>query len=162
VNELFSIEGKRVLVTGGARGVGGGTARYLATQGAQIVTFDIRDELGSQLAKEATEAGPGRITYRHVDILNPDEITAGVEWAVGELGGLDAMITSHGGPLLSAADETPLADWDWMLTVNSRGTGLLCQAVKLYVRGFAMCEPWLPCRFQPEGRQARSRGSSCS
>ncbi len=129
MNELFSIEGKRVLITGGARGIGGGTARYLARQGAQIVTFDVRDEEGSQTAKEATEAGPGRVTYRHVDIQNPDEISESVEWAVKELGGLDAMITSHGGPLLSAAEETPLADWNWQLMVNSRGTGLLCQAV---------------------------------
>jgi len=129
MNELFSIEGKRVLMAGGARGIGGGTARYLARQGALIVTFDIRDELASMVAKEATEEGPGRVTFRHVDILNPDEITAGVEYAVGELGGLDALITCHGGPLLSPAEETSLADWDWQLQVNSRGTGLLCQAV---------------------------------
>src|ERR1044071_6192878 len=125
----FSIEGKRILVTGGARGIGGESARYFAQQGANIVTFDVRDEEGTQLAKEATDAGPGKITYRHMDVSKIDEVGAGIEFAVEELGGVDAVLTSHGGPIFSPAAETPEADWDWQLAVNAKGNGLVCQAV---------------------------------
>jgi 2-hydroxycyclohexanecarboxyl-CoA dehydrogenase len=125
----FSIEGKRILVTGGARGIGGVSARYFAAQGANVVTFDIRDEAGAQLAKEATEAGPGQITYRHMDVAKIDDIHEGIEFGVKELGGVDAILTSHGGPLFSLASETTESDWDWQLAVNAKGTGLICQAV---------------------------------
>lgn len=125
----FSIEGRRILVTGGARGVGGESARYFAQQGANVVTFDVRDDLGAQLAKEATDAGPGKITFRHMDVSKIDEVRDGVEFAVGELGGIDAVLTSHGGPIFSPAEETPEADWDWQLSVNAKGNGLFCQAI---------------------------------
>src|SRR4029078_5565326 len=84
-------EGMRILVTGGARGVGGESARYFAQQGANIVTFDVRDDLGAQLAKEATDAGPGKITFRHMDVSKIDEVRARVEVDVGELVGVEAV-----------------------------------------------------------------------
>jgi 2-hydroxycyclohexanecarboxyl-CoA dehydrogenase len=126
---FFSIEGKRILVTGGARGIGGGSARHFCRQGANVVTFDVRDELGMELAKEATDAGPGQITYRHMDVSKVDEVRAGIEFAVEKLGGVDAVLTSHGGPRFSPAAETPESDWDWQLSVNAKGNGLVCQAV---------------------------------
>src|SRR4029078_1734453 len=69
------------------------------------------------------------ITFRHMDVSKIDEVRAGVEFAVGELGGIDAVLTSHGGPIFSPAEETPEADWDWQLSVNAKGNGLFCQAI---------------------------------
>src|SRR6478752_369099 len=104
----FSIEGKRILVTGTGKpgGMGGVTARYFAKQGAHVVGVDIRDETGMQIAKAATEDGPGRFTYRHMDVTKKDEVEAGVAFAVEELGGLDAVFNIAGHPLFSPADDT--------------------------------------------------------
>ena len=125
----FSIEGKRILVTGGARGVGGESSRYFARQGAHVVTCDIRDEEGTRLAKEATEAGPGTITYRHLDVTNLDEIKAAVEFAVAHLGGLDAVVNSAGLPIMSHAEITPESEWDKQFSINTKGTAFVCQTV---------------------------------
>jgi NAD(P)-dependent dehydrogenase (short-subunit alcohol dehydrogenase family) len=82
-----------------------------------------------ELAREATEAGPGRVVYRHVDMSSTDEIRAGVEFAVAELGGLDAVVNSGGGPIMVRAELTSEADWDTQFAVNSRGAAFVCQAV---------------------------------
>jgi NAD(P)-dependent dehydrogenase (short-subunit alcohol dehydrogenase family) len=125
----FSIAGKKILVTGGAGGVGGGSVRHFAREGAHIVSFDIRDEAGSLLAKEATEAGPGKVTFRHMDASNTIEIREAIDWAADYLGGIDGILTAHGGPIMSYAAETPESDWDWQLMVNAKAVGTICQAV---------------------------------
>jgi NAD(P)-dependent dehydrogenase (short-subunit alcohol dehydrogenase family) len=125
----FSIEGKRILVTGGVGGIGGGSVRHFARQGANIVAFDIRDEEGMLLAKQATEAGPGQVTYRRMDASNTADIREGIEWAVDHLGGIDGILTAHGGPIFTPAAETPESDWDWQLAVNAKAVGTICQAV---------------------------------
>ncbi|WP_280424729.1 SDR family NAD(P)-dependent oxidoreductase [Nocardia carnea] len=124
----ISIEGKKILITGGARGIGGDSTRYLAAEGANIVTFDVRDELGIQLAEEATEAGPGSVTYRHVDVSNLDEIKAGVDFAAEHLGGLDAVFNIAGVAPHSAAEAIPEADWDSVLAINVKGLAYVCAA----------------------------------
>ena len=124
----FSIEGKRILITGGARGIGGESARHFARQGAHVVACDTRDEEGAQLAKEATEAGPGRVTYRHMDVSKVDEIRTGVEFAVGELGGLDAVFNAAEVVRFSRPEETTLAEWNELLETNAKGTAYVCQA----------------------------------
>ncbi|ETD33292.1 SDR family NAD(P)-dependent oxidoreductase [Williamsia sp. D3] len=125
----FSIEGKKILITGGARGIGGESARHFARQGAHVVTLDTRDEEGTQLAKEATEAGPGKVTYRHMDITKVADIRAGVDAAVDELGGLDAVFNAAEVMLLKPAEDTTLDDWNEQLNTNAKGTAYTCQAV---------------------------------
>ncbi|MBT2523369.1 SDR family NAD(P)-dependent oxidoreductase [Arthrobacter sp. ISL-28] len=125
----ITIEGKKILVTGGARGIGGESARYFAAEGASVVTFDVKDDLGERLAKEATALGPGSVTYRHVDVTNIPEIRAGVEFAVQELGGLDAVFNVAGVAPHAPAEAIPEADWDLALAVNVKGLAYVCEAV---------------------------------
>lgn len=125
----FSIEGKRILITGGARGIGGGAASYFARQGAHVVACDIRDEEGAALAEQATATGPGSVTYRHLDVTELDEIRDSVAFAVDTLGGLDAVVNSAGLPIMSHAEVTPEEEWDKQFRINTKGTALVCQTV---------------------------------
>ena len=124
----FSIEGKRILITGDARSIGGLSARHFAQQGAHVVLCDLRDAEGTQLAKESTEAGPGRVTYRRMDVTSVDDIRAGVEFAAGELGGLDAVFNTAEAMILGLPEETSLAEWDEQLETNPKATAYVCQA----------------------------------
>jgi NAD(P)-dependent dehydrogenase (short-subunit alcohol dehydrogenase family) len=81
------------LVTGGAGGFGGATARRLAERGAKVVIADIADERGEALAREL---GNGSV-YVRTDILDEAAIANAVEAAV-KRGPLRATVIVHGGP----------------------------------------------------------------
>ncbi|MDB5724273.1 MAG: 3-hydroxy-2-methylbutyryl-CoA dehydrogenase [Novosphingobium sp.] len=82
-----------VIITGGAGGFGGATARRLAALGAKVVIADVADERGQALA---AELGNGAV-YVRTDIMDEASIEAAVAAAV-ELAPLRAAIISHGGP----------------------------------------------------------------
>lgn len=81
------------LVTGGAGGFGGATARRLAQLGARVVICDVADERGEALAKEI---GNGAV-YVHTDIMDESSIAKAVQTAV-DIGPLRAAVIVHGGP----------------------------------------------------------------
>jgi NAD(P)-dependent dehydrogenase (short-subunit alcohol dehydrogenase family) len=81
------------LVTGGAGGFGGATARRLAERGAKVVIADVADERGEALAREI---GNGAV-YVHTNILDEASIANAVETACG-LAPLRAAVVVHGGP----------------------------------------------------------------
>ena len=82
-----------VLITGGAGGFGGATARRLARLGAKVVIADVADERGHALA---AEIGNGAI-YVKTDIMSEASITDAVEAAV-DLAPLRVAVVAHGGP----------------------------------------------------------------
>lgn len=81
------------IVTGGAGGFGGATARRLAKLGAKVVIADVADERGEALAKEL---GNGSV-YVRTDIMDNDSIARAVQAAV-DLAPLRAAVITHGGP----------------------------------------------------------------
>lgn len=89
----MDISNGSVLITGGAGGFGGATAKRLARLGAKVVIADVADERGEALAKEV---GNGAV-YVRTDILDEASVVAAVETAVG-LAPLRAAVIAHGGP----------------------------------------------------------------
>lgn len=89
----MDISAASVLITGGAGGFGGATARQLAAKGAKVVIADVADERGEALAREL---GNGSV-YVHTDILDESSIANAVATAVG-LAPLRAAVVVHGGP----------------------------------------------------------------
>jgi len=89
----MKIDNGSVLITGGAGGFGGATARRLAALGARVVICDVADERGQALAKEL---GNGAV-YVHTDIMDEASIAAAVETAA-KLAPLRAAVIAHGGP----------------------------------------------------------------
>ncbi|KAL6229129.1 hypothetical protein BDW75DRAFT_225629 [Aspergillus navahoensis] len=91
--DSFKVEGKRIIVTGGARGIGAANVRNLVKNGAKIVIFDMLDEPANKLVQELA-AGPGKVSFFHVDILNREEVFDTTKKAVAYLGALDSVTTS--------------------------------------------------------------------
>lgn len=87
------LENYKIIVTGGAGGIGGGTVRSYVKEGAAVAVIDIRDEEGEAVVKEANELaqGPGYAKYYHCDVGNPDEVFPVFEQIIEELGGLDCL-----------------------------------------------------------------------
>ena len=122
LTELVSLEGRRAVVTGGAKGIGSAIASRLAEAGADVMLADI-DEVGAKVAAQEVAARYGhRAIGSVVDVADPASIAALADRAVLELGGIDIWVNNAGiypsVPLLDMTNN----DWDRVLDINLRGT----------------------------------------
>jgi NAD(P)-dependent dehydrogenase (short-subunit alcohol dehydrogenase family) len=125
------LAGRRILVTGAARGLGLSFAQALCAQGARVVLADLRAELLQASVAELKAQGHA-VHGVAVDVADPASIQACVDNAVEFLGGLDglvnnAAITDSGG---KTVDELDIATWDRVMNVNVRGTWLVTRACR--------------------------------
>lgn len=88
----FPAESVRIVITGGARGIGAATARLLATDGAKVLITDVLDDEGRNLAEEL---GPGAV-YRPLDVTSPSDWKEAVDFAEKEFGSVNALFNNAG------------------------------------------------------------------
>jgi len=98
----FPLEGRRVLITGAARGIGAETARRLHARGARVALVGLEPELLETLAAEI-----GGAPWRECDVRDGGQVEGAVEHAVEELGGLDVVMANAG-----VAAQLPLVGGD--------------------------------------------------
>jgi meso-butanediol dehydrogenase/(S,S)-butanediol dehydrogenase/diacetyl reductase len=118
-------EGKVVVVTGAASGIGQATAERFHREGAAVVVADI-----DQAAGEAAAAGLGqeRSVYQHVDVRSWEQVQALVSRAEEAFGGLDVLVNNAGIGVLAATPETALEDWDRVIGIDLNGVFYGCRA----------------------------------
>ena len=116
----MALNGKVILVTGAAQGIGRGIALRLAKEGADIALVDLKADKLSDVAKEIEALGR-KVTTFAADISNRDEVFAAVEHAEKTLGGFDVMINNVGiAQVKPLADVTP-EDMDRIFKNNVNG-----------------------------------------
>lgn len=109
----MDIIGKRVIVTGGASGIGASAVRGLVAAGTRLVVLDISDEAArANIAAANAAAGAELATYLHCDVAQRGEVDAAIDSAVAALGGLDALMHVAGFELTEPAEEIGDAHWD--------------------------------------------------
>ncbi|MFJ4054327.1 SDR family oxidoreductase [Pseudomonas sp. NPDC089743] len=123
------LQGRRVLVTGGARGLGYAFAQAIAQAGARVVIADVLAGRVQQAACELSGMGLD-VSGVSLDLASPESIEACIERTVKRLGGLDglvnnASITNSGG---KSCEELDIETWDQVMQVNVRGTWLMTRA----------------------------------
>jgi len=121
IYDLFSVRGRRALVTGGSAGLGRAMAEALVAGGASVAIaarsqriFDAAREMGA--------------VPLQVDLADRAQVTALVDRAVGSLGGLDILVNNAGAQIRHPARDFPLEDWDRVLAVNLDAVWILSQA----------------------------------
>jgi NAD(P)-dependent dehydrogenase (short-subunit alcohol dehydrogenase family) len=118
--DLRSLDGKTVLVTGAASGIGLETALAFAGRGADLVICDV-DEAGLAAAGERIEKLGRNVLARRVDVSKADEMQAFSEEVHRGVEAVDILMNNAGvaigGPFLS----TSLPDWNWILGINTLG-----------------------------------------
>lgn len=132
---VVSLDNKRIVITGGARGLGRGFAEAALDSGARIVIADILEDRGRQTADELSSRGD--VSFILVDLADPASIEALSLSAEQMLGGVDGLVncaaiaTGIGGKMASEID---IETWDRVMNVNVRGTWLAVKAFSSALR----------------------------
>lgn len=127
----MKLEDLKVIVTGGAQGMGAHFAKRLFEAGAKVAVGDVNEEALSEL--------PEGIAKRRLDVANEEDVTSFVSWAHEGMGGLNALVNNAGilrDGLLVRKDRktgeiTTLSkeNWDAVIAVNLTGATLMTREV---------------------------------
>ena len=136
----MSLQGKRIFITGGSRGIGLAIALRAARDGAAIAiaakTTDPNPKLPGTIftAAKEIEAAGGVALPLQCDIRDEVQITETVNKAAEQFGGLDILINNASAINLTKTEITPAKRFDLMFDVNVRGTFLTSQAAVPHLR----------------------------
>ena len=124
----FGLQGRVIIITGAAQGIGEACARRLVHDGAAVALWDLADEAGQRLAAELNGAG-ARALYLHCNVASKGEVDAALAATLAHFGQVDGLVNNAGifkaAPFLDITE----ADWDAVIAVNLKGHFLVGQAV---------------------------------
>ena len=129
------LAGKLAMVTGGARGIAGATARLFAAEGACVLIGDIVAAEGGALADELEVSyGPGRAAFIELDVSAEEQWASAMTVAEERFGGLDILVNNAGksGPV--GIEAVPMEGWHRIIAVNQTGTLLGMRAAIPLIR----------------------------
>ena len=136
----MSLQGKRIFITGGSRGIGLAIALRAAGDGASIAIAAKTAEPNPKLpgtiytAAEEIKAAGGTALPIQCDLRDEAQIAAAVQQAADSMGGIDIVINNASAINLTRTEETPAKRFDLMFDVNVRGTFLTSQAAIPHLR----------------------------
>ncbi|MFW6175106.1 MAG: SDR family NAD(P)-dependent oxidoreductase, partial [Chloroflexota bacterium] len=115
VGNMGKFEAQAAIVTGGAQGIGGATARRLAREGAKVLIADINEDAAKENAGRIGDEGGVSVVHR-ADVSKHDDIRGMVEAAVSEFGRMDILVQNAFG---TASRDTPV--WGSAVSVQEHG-----------------------------------------
>ena len=98
------LQGKRILITGGGTGLGKSMAARFLELGAEVAICGRREEILKTAAAELDKTGSGRVSWRKLDIREPEAVEAAIE-SLWRAGPLDALVNNAAGNILARAED---------------------------------------------------------
>lgn len=111
------LDGKTVMITGGARGLGAATARLCVDEGARVAVTDLDFEGASAVAESIQQDGGTARAYEQ-DVTNEAGWDATINAVSADLGGFHVLVNNAGVGLIGTVEDTSYADWRRTMTVN--------------------------------------------
>lgn len=124
---LFNLEGRVAIVTGGNGGIGLGMCRGLAGAGASVIVAARNAEKGAKAIAELRESG-GTAEFVQVDVDNEESCHAMVASAVEKFGRLDILVNNAGINIRKQPEEYDLAEFKKVIDTNLNSAFACCQA----------------------------------
>ncbi len=122
------MQGRSYLVTGGGSGIGAAIAEQLAARGAAVAVSGRRRERLDEVVGRIAAAG-GRAVAVPLDVRDPEQVQAGVEEAVSQLGGLDGLVNNAAGNFVCPAEKLSPNGWRAVVDIVLNGTWNCTSAV---------------------------------
>ncbi|MBP1971251.1 gluconate 5-dehydrogenase [Virgibacillus natechei] len=128
IKNLFNLEGKTAIVTGGARGLGAQIAEIFAEAGANVVVCSRKYDACKEKSEELKTLGVDSLAFS-CDVANQDDIKKIVEGTVEHFGAIDILVNNSGATWGASVVDMPFEAWQKVMNVNVTGTFLMSQAV---------------------------------
>lgn len=122
------LEGKRILITGGASGIGLATVERCLEEGAHVVMADLAGSEAEARAKELDARFSSRCVFQAADVSSTSDVNAMIGKTVEELGGLDGVFNNAGIGGVCPADDYPDDDFLRVIDVNLTGVFRVARA----------------------------------
>lgn len=120
--------GRRMLVTGGAKGIGKAAALRFLAGGAQVACLDMDEAALAELAQ-----AHGVVALR-ADVTDTASVETAVAEAAAKMGGLDGVVNSAGIDLQSSLEDMTDAAWERLIAVNLTGPMKVCRAAAPFLK----------------------------
>ena len=114
----LNLEGKGVVITGGASNIGRALTLGFAAEGARVLIADVDEAQAEAVIADGPE---GRITQRRTDVTNADEVTATIDHAIATLGGIDVLVNCAGWTVDRLFVDKPRAEWEREIAIDMWG-----------------------------------------
>lgn len=129
MKDLFKLEGKVAIVTGGNRGIGKAIARGFATMGVNLILVARDSVKTAEAAQEMRKEFGIRVLAVKVDVQQEQEINSMVAEALDAFGRIDILVNNAGGNIRKMPQDYLIAEWDEVLNTNLRSAFLCSKAV---------------------------------
>ncbi len=121
---------KVAVITGGARGIGLGTAARFAAEGASVAIVDLDQDAATSAAERITPVEGARAIGVGADVSNRDDAGSAIERVVRDLGGVHILVNNAGVTRDNLLFKMTDADWDLVMGVHLKGAFLMSQAAQ--------------------------------
>ncbi len=125
---MSKVQGKTVIVTGGAGGIGGATCRRFAADGAKVAVFDLNLEAAEQVAADIRANGGTAAAFK-CDITDRAAVDAAVAATEAQLGPVDVLVNNAGWDVFKPFVKTVPAEWERLISINLTGALHMLHAV---------------------------------
>jgi NAD(P)-dependent dehydrogenase (short-subunit alcohol dehydrogenase family) len=124
-----SLEGRVVLITGGATGIGESMVAHFARQGARVAFFDIQDEAATRLVDGLAAKRCIAPLYLHCDLTDVTALRNSVDQVLAACGTVDVLVNNAANDQRHTIEEVTPESWDRSMAVNLRPQFFMIQAV---------------------------------
>ncbi len=134
MKDIFKLDGKVAIVTGGAGGIGEALALGLGIHGATVIVSSRNQEAINKVAAQITKESGNEAIAISCDVTNEESMASLVDRVKEKYGKIDILVNAMGMNIKHDAFEYPVEDWDKLFNVNVKGTMIACKAVGKVMR----------------------------
>ncbi len=122
---MGQLDGRRIIVTGGAQGIGAAIVNGYVAEGAKVAALDMKFNNSENV---------DGVFRSHVDVSDKESVNNAFEEAVKQLGGVNVLVNVAGIERGGPSEDIPDSDWDAVFAVNAKGTRNTNAAVFHYLK----------------------------
>lgn len=126
----MSFEGKTIVITGGAKGIGAGCVKVFHREHAQVVFLDVDEEASSKLSDQLGD----RVQFIKCDVSDEKQVSEAMKKTADHFGGIDVLVNNAGILHYATVTETDEKDWDRIMNTNLKGAFLCAKHAIPYMQ----------------------------